>query len=376
MRMLLVLLHDFPEFLCDYHFSFCDIIPVPCVQIRNLILSAFPRNMKLPDPFMPNLKVDLLPEIKVAPRILANYTTTLLQQQLKTDVDSYMRTRDQSLLNVIISKLCLPRAEALQMGTKYNVPLLNALLLYAGVHLPQHGKALPGQPAGGLQNNPSLEIFMHLAHHFDYEGRYLFLSAIANQLRYPNTHTHYFSCVLLYLFADTSDEVVREQITRVLLERLIVHRPHPWGLLITFIELIKNRRYEFWNHAFVKCAPEVEKLFQSVAYTCLGSIDRHADESSPAASPTASGEDAPASGTSGASAANGAATPNGRSEGAAATAAAANGPAVSATAPGAEVSPSRPAGVGGGVPSGQFGTSLAAAIATAANSLAQLEAEG
>jgi len=106
----------------------------------------------------------------------------------------------------------------------------------------------------------------------------LFLSAIANHLRYPNTHTHYFSCVLLYLFADTNDEVVREQITRVLLERLIVHRPHPWGLLITFIELIKNRRYEFWNHSFVKCAPEVEKLFQSVAYTCLGTtIDRQSE---------------------------------------------------------------------------------------------------
>jgi hypothetical protein len=34
-------------------------------------------------------------------------------------------------------------------------------------------------------------------------------------------------------------EITQEQITRVLLERLIVNRPHPWGLLITFIELIK-----------------------------------------------------------------------------------------------------------------------------------------
>merc|ERR1712137_1191660 len=167
-----------------------------------------------------------------------------------------------------------PHNETLQLDTKYNVPLLNALLLYVGVHLPQHGKL--GQ--GGLQqNNPSLEIFMHLARNFDYEGRYLFLSAVANHLHYPNTHTHYFSCVLLYIFAETPDEVVREQITRVLLERLIVHRPHPWGLLITFIELIKNRRYEFWNHSFVKCAPEVEKLFQSVAYTCLGTADRPGD---------------------------------------------------------------------------------------------------
>ena len=59
LRVLLVLLHDFPEFLCDYHFSFCDVIPPNCIQMRNLILSAFPRNMRLPDPFTPNLKVSV-----------------------------------------------------------------------------------------------------------------------------------------------------------------------------------------------------------------------------------------------------------------------------------------------------------------------------
>ena len=57
LRVLLVLLHDFPEFLCDYHYGFCDVIPPNCIQLRNLILSAFPRNMRLPDPFTPNLKV-------------------------------------------------------------------------------------------------------------------------------------------------------------------------------------------------------------------------------------------------------------------------------------------------------------------------------
>lgn len=90
-------------------------------------------------------------------------------------------------------------------------------------------------------------------------GRYLFLNAIANQLRYPNSYTHYFSCTLLYLFAETNNESIQEQITRVLLERLIVNRPHPWGLLVTFIELIKNPSFKFWNHQFVRCAPEIEK---------------------------------------------------------------------------------------------------------------------
>lgn len=46
---------------------------------------------------------------------------------------------------------------------------------------------------------------------------------------------------------------------RILFERLVALRPHPWGLLITFIELIKNPYYKFWTHQFVRCAPEIEK---------------------------------------------------------------------------------------------------------------------
>lgn len=34
-------------------------MPLSCIQLRNLVLSAFPRNMRLPDPFTPNLKVFL-----------------------------------------------------------------------------------------------------------------------------------------------------------------------------------------------------------------------------------------------------------------------------------------------------------------------------
>lgn len=34
------------------------------------------------------------------------------------------------------------------------------------------------------------------------QGRYLFLNSLANQLRYPNSHTHWFSCILLSLFAE------------------------------------------------------------------------------------------------------------------------------------------------------------------------------
>ena len=77
LRVLLVLLHDFPEFLCDFHYAFCDVIPPNCIQMRNLILSAFPRNMRLPDPFTPNLKVDMLTEINMPPRIMTNFANMI-----------------------------------------------------------------------------------------------------------------------------------------------------------------------------------------------------------------------------------------------------------------------------------------------------------
>ncbi|XP_054784760.1 uncharacterized protein LOC129291440 isoform X2 [Prosopis cineraria] len=280
LRVLLVLLHDFPEFLCDYHFTFCDVIPPSCIQMRNIILSAFPRSMRLPDPSTPNLKIDLLQEITLSPRIFSEVDAALKAKQMKADVDEYLKTKPQGsqFSSELKQKLLLSPNEAASAGTRYNVPLINSLVLYVGMQAIQQlqGRTPHAQSAAGafplsvFSVDAALEIFKALIADLDTEGRYLFLNAIANQLRYPNTHTHYFSFILLYLFAESNQEIIQEQITRVLLERLIVNRPHPWGLLITFIELIKNPRYNFWNRSFIRCAPEIEKLFESVSRSCGG----------------------------------------------------------------------------------------------------------
>ncbi|XVE76912.1 hypothetical protein DITRI_Ditri13aG0018400 [Diplodiscus trichospermus] len=281
LRVLLVLLHDFPEFLCDYHFTFCDVIPPSCIQMRNIILSAFPRNMRLPDPSTPNLKIDLLPEIREPPRILSEVDAALKAKQMKADVDEYLKTRPQggsSFLIELKQRLLLSPSEAASAGTRYNVPLMNSLVLYVGMQaiqqlqsrVPHTQSTANTVPMSVFLVSAALDIFQNLIADLDTEGRYLFLNAIANQLRYPNNHTHYFSFILLYLFAEANQEIIQEQITRVLLERLIVNKPHPWGLLITFIELIKNPRYNFWNRSFIRCAPEIEKLFESVARSCGG----------------------------------------------------------------------------------------------------------
>jgi CCR4-NOT transcription complex subunit 1 len=220
------------------------------VQLRNLILSAIPKGIPLHDPIARNFKIDQLPEISQSPLILSNVVGPLLS--FKNELNGYLRNQQpaDSLANMI-SHLRKEGREEL------DAPKVNSLVLYVGM---QGLASLQNeQIASNLGRSPEMEVFQVLMD-LDDHGRYISLNAIANQLRYPSSHTHYFSCVMLYLFIEAKDDGVKEQITRVLLERLITQRPHPWGLLITFIELIKNTKYNFWSHPFTRCATEIEKV--------------------------------------------------------------------------------------------------------------------
>lgn len=69
--------------------------------------------------------------------------------------------------------------------------------------------------------------------------------------------------VSLHLFFPPREYLsLRVTYCRVLLERLIVNRPHPWGLLATFMELVS--REDFWSNDFIRMAPDLEHLFDSV----------------------------------------------------------------------------------------------------------------
>ncbi|XP_050153462.1 uncharacterized protein LOC126627937 isoform X1 [Malus sylvestris] len=156
------------------------------------------------------------------------------------------RQQGSSFLTELKQKLLLLPIEAASAGTHYNVPLINSLVLYVGMLAIQqlqartpHAQSTQTVPLIVYLVGAALDIFQTLIVDLDTEGRYLFLNAIANQLHYPNTHTHYFFFIVLYLFAESNQhEIMQEQITRVLLERLIVNQPRLWGLLIIFIELI------------------------------------------------------------------------------------------------------------------------------------------
>jgi len=108
-----------------------------------------------------------------------------------------------------------------------------------------------------------------LVHELNPEARYFFISSIINQLRFPSTHTHYFSQALLGFFGsdvnDPEELDIRQQVTRILLERLLGQWPHPWGLVVTVQELVKNEQYMFFELPFIKTSPDIGERFLALA---------------------------------------------------------------------------------------------------------------
>ncbi|KAF1774052.1 CCR4-NOT transcription complex subunit 1, HEAT repeat [Phytophthora cactorum] len=306
-RIILVLLHDYPDFLSDFYTSFCDVLPAACVQLRNVILSAFSRTMRLPDPLTLGLQVAQLPEVSVAPRLMPAWGAALTHNGIKEYVDEFLHAtanRASVFPADLISKLMRSAVQLERDPTscKYALPALNALVLYLGKEgiadmanggsTPTSGPPTPSGTDGKagaasttskFEQTAAMDVFRYLADELDTEGRYWYFSSLANHLRYPNSHTHYFSCVILYLFSYSNNKMVKEQITRVLIERLIANRPHPWGLLVTFIELIRNKSYKFWEQDYLECSSEIKEVFDDVARTCLGTAPG-ASSASPLAS--------------------------------------------------------------------------------------------
>lgn len=274
LRILLILHHDFPEFVAENHFQLCNVIPTHCAQLRNLILSAYPSSFqKLPDPFREGLKVDRLVEIHEAPKIAGDVLAPLRRANVKTVIDNYLRNSlasDASIEQICEAVYNPPVKETGLFSVPINVDvvLLNALVLYIGQSAVSSGGQKGAQAF--LNNSPHSTLLEKLAKTLNPEGRYYLFSAIANQLRYPNSHTYYFNYTILHLFgthAEHQESDIRQQIIRVLLERLIVHRPHPWGLIITLQELLQNKSYTFFRLPFIQAAPEVSYFLLTILST-------------------------------------------------------------------------------------------------------------
>lgn len=267
LRILLVILKDFPEFLVEHYIGLCAAIPAHCIQLRNVVLCAFPRGMTLRPEIESLSDLPPLPEFHVVPEIRTDYARFLDEAKIRQAIDSYVQYGQPDLATIlpeVRSRIAISASSPPQVT--YNLTLLYSLTLYLGSSAVKRSIDQRGQVIFDHQA-PEVLLLTSLVASLDGEGQYNFLNSVVNQLRFPSAHTFFFMLYILHLFTSSPrDGHIPERITRVLLERVIAQRPHPWGVTTTFSELLHNEKLGFWTFPWVRAEPELFSIFNR----CLG----------------------------------------------------------------------------------------------------------
>eukprot|EP00884_Botryococcus_braunii_P018000 jgi/Botrbrau1/4884/Bobra.0032s0039.1 len=223
-RVFVGLLHDYPEYLSEYALELCSVIPVQCHGLRNLVLTAFPRNVQLPNPKL-QMDQNTVDETRIPPVVSGNIQH-MLHPAVRAEVDQFIANRQLgSYLSTFSEKL----TQTLRVpgGSVAANKIIAALLLYT---VNKHATTAIETAA---------ELFRRLLADMDFDGRYYFLNGMFNHLRYPNLHTLFFTQMIWWLCGiDSCPDAIKEQILRIMLERFCQtgqwqSRMHPWGILFT-----------------------------------------------------------------------------------------------------------------------------------------------
>ena len=294
LRLALVLMHDFPEFLVEFYHTISTAIPPHCVQLRNIVLAAFPSSEAPLPPYYRRLD-QLVGDMQLFPTVRSDYVSALSAGNIRAAIDLHVRSGSppsQAIVAELKNRIAVKSVgQDGQTVITWNHTLLHAAIFYLGTSCV--GRIMAQRNVVEFDAKaPEVVILANLAFALDSEGelghdatgggcslsgQYYMLSVIADQLRYPSAHTYFFISFLLFLFStavahpnpEQVGSAIPERISRILLERVIVAKPHPWGLIIAFVELMDDESLGFWQQPFVKSEEEIYLLFvraqQSIA---------------------------------------------------------------------------------------------------------------
>lgn len=146
----------------------CDVIPQRCIQLRNIILSAFPPAIPLPDPNLRNQKFDSIPEMGPIPPILSDFSSGLKGGELRTHLEQYLLGRSSaSFLPSLKDRL---KSQASEDATEaYNLSLINSLVMFIGVSSVAQAKARSGSSLF-VASDPGVVALQYLVTQLDDEG--------------------------------------------------------------------------------------------------------------------------------------------------------------------------------------------------------------
>ncbi|KAI0909506.1 Not1-domain-containing protein [Ustulina deusta] len=259
-KLIVTLSHDYPDYVSANAIQLCSSIAPHVRQLRNIILHCSPRA---------DAGEAAVSQDSETVNIIMSFST-LREAGLIPVLEQLMQagpTEDAiAHLTHAINKRSGNETIFGHVRSTVDPKLIGDIVDYIGDHAVSRSRQ-----AGPLFVHGSADIatLSLLVHELAPEGRYYLLSSIIDRLRYPVPLTEYFTHVTLELFGqdinDPEEADIRQQIVRILLERLAGYWPQPWGLLTVILELTKDQKYMFFDQPFIKADRDIAEQFLNLA---------------------------------------------------------------------------------------------------------------
>ena len=283
-KFFFLLSNSYPEFISSYYYQLITSLSGDTsnfIQLKNIILSANPKNQPMPDlefeisnneeddkiedsnstgennnniNFSNN--TNLYSSIKKTTTILFDSTLFLEKKEIKIFIDKYISEEKDNYLENFIENL------AFIDDKKEENQIFNAIIIYWSQSKHKHYLSEKSIKSKEI----ILKFYLYLLQKLNENQRNSLINAILNSLRFPCVQTMSYSLLFQELLFDIKNDEIKEHLLNNLLERLL-YKPIPWGLKYTMINLYKKDKFIKMIKPFIE-KYKLNEILQKIVNNC------------------------------------------------------------------------------------------------------------
>jgi hypothetical protein len=283
-KFFFLLTNSYPEFVSSYYYQLITCLSgdtTKFIQLKNIILSASPRNIPLPDIEIgisniqeeektedsnstgDNTNTNNLFSTNKKPATILYDTGVLLEKKgIKVSIDKYITEEKESHLVNLIKSLNNIEDE------KEKNQIFNAIIIYWSQI--KHKYYLSEKSIKSKEI--IFKFYLYLLLKLNEDQRSLLINAILNSLRFPSLQTMSYSLLLQELFFEIKNDEIKEHMLNNLLQRLL-YKPYPWGIRYTMVNLYKKDKFQKMVKPLLD-KYRLNEVLQKIVNNCIDKKDK------------------------------------------------------------------------------------------------------
>jgi hypothetical protein len=247
-KFFFLLVNSYPEFISKYYYQLITCLSGDSshfVQLKNIILSAYPNNAPLVDIETGTMSLNNEEEsknneddnnlfnIKNTATISFDSNNALEKNGFKNYIDKYINEENEIHLDSLVKNLNSIKEE------KEINKICNMIIIYWSQNKYKYNL----NEKSAKSKEIIYKFYEFLLLNLNKVQRDMLIGAILNSLRFPCVQTLFYSNLFQELFLNIKGDEIKEHMLNNLLIR-IIYKPQPWGLKFTFINMNKAKGFQ------------------------------------------------------------------------------------------------------------------------------------